>query len=290
MATEAASAGRKASRASSASVMSRAVPNVAMVVIRLMVPRRLSITSGVATSLGPSSGRRSGSTPDRAHQALQLGLEGHQLLVAGDQGLAPDPAQDVVGPRRQVQDAGRQAVGVQGDAQHVDRRRQQFVADPLHQHRRGRVGQHQLPLAVHDHRRIGLVPGQHLLEGLAHRLEAGVGQLALTEGGSEAGGDEELVAVAQGHVELLGQVQHHLAAGAGPSRLDEAQVAGGHPGGGGQLELAEVTALAPRPQQGPHRWRRTERAHRVTVPTGPTPDDSLPGNRRRRAARVTMGP
>ena len=51
-------------------------------------------------------------------------------------------------------------------------------------------------------------------------------------------GEQQLVAVAQGHVELLGEVQHHLGAGPRPPGLDEAQVPRGDVGLERQVELA----------------------------------------------------
>ena len=64
----------------------------------------------------------------------------------------------------------------------------------------------------------------------------------------EARGDEQRVALAQRHVEVLGEVQHQLSARPGAAGLEEAQVPGGHAGLVRQLQLAEPAAHAPRPQ------------------------------------------
>jgi len=66
----------------------------------------------------------------------------------------------------------------------------------------------------------------------------------------EAGAGQQPVALAQGDLQVLGQVQEHLPARLGPTGLDEAQVAGGDVGAAGQVELAEAAALTPVAQQG----------------------------------------
>ena len=63
-----------------------------------------------------------------------------ELGVAGEQRLAVQPGEDVLGPVVEVADAGREAVGVHGDPQHVDRRLEQGRVDPLDQDEGGRVG------------------------------------------------------------------------------------------------------------------------------------------------------
>ena len=58
-----------------------------------------------------------------------------------------------------------------------------------------------------------------------------------------------LFTIAQRHVEILGEVQHHLAARPRPARLDEAQVPRRHAGFGREFELTESAAHAPVAQQ-----------------------------------------
>ena len=53
------------------------------------------------------------------------------------------------------------------------------------------------------------------------------------------------------HVEVLGQVQDHVAGRPGAAGLDEAQVPGGDARGDSQVELAEVAALPPLAEQVP---------------------------------------
>jgi hypothetical protein len=61
-----------------------------------------------------------------------------------------------------------------------------------------------------------------------------------------------MVAVAQGHVELFGQVEHHLRARARTTRLDIAQVSRGDACLERQLELADPAPLPPLPEQRAH--------------------------------------
>ena len=63
------------------------------------------------------------------------------------------------------------------------------------------------------------------------------------------GRDEQRVAIAQRYVEMLGEVQDHLAARPRPARLHEAQVPGRHARRVRELELAEAPARAPVAQQ-----------------------------------------
>ena len=78
---------------------------------------------------------------------------------------------------------------------------------------------------------------------------AGVVERALRVGGRVAGREQQRVALAQRHLELLGQVQHQLAAGLRAAGLDEAEVARRDAGLERQVELAEPAPLAPVAQQ-----------------------------------------
>jgi hypothetical protein len=60
---------------------------------------------------------------------------------------------------------------------------------------------------------------------------------------------EHRVALAEGDVERAGQRQHHLAAGHGAARLDEAEMPGRHLRRDGQIELAHAPDPAPFAQQ-----------------------------------------
>ena len=126
-----------------------------------------------------------------------------------------------------------------------------------------------------------------------------------------ARGEEQLVALAQRHVERPGQAHDHLAARAGPARLDEAHVARGARGLGGQVELAHPAHRTPvakqrtqlgRRQAGGRRHAATLRLVRAGRPfpprespeASPTRILSLPGpsrtNRRRLACSSPSTP
>jgi hypothetical protein len=86
---------------------------------------------------------------------------------------------------------------------------------------------------------------EHAFQRVADGLELGLGQAAFGIGGREAAGQQQRVAVAQRHVQVLGQAQDHLAGRPGPAGLDEAQVPGRHVRRDGEVELAEPAALPP---------------------------------------------
>ena len=93
--------------------------------------------------------------------------------------------------------------------------------------------------------------GQHAVERVADRRHLRRVDRPLRERRREARGQQQAVALAQRHVELLGEVQDHLAARVRAARLEEAQVPGRHTGLEREVELAEPVALPPVPQQRP---------------------------------------
>ena len=88
----------------------------------------------------------------------------------------------------------------------------------------------------------------------------GVVQRALLVDRCEAGGEQQPVAVAQ-HLELLGEVQEHLAAWVRAAGLEEAHMTSRHPGIEREVELAEAPPPAPVAQQRPHLAGRTRGGH-----------------------------
>jgi hypothetical protein len=121
------------------------------------------------------------------------------------------------------------------------------------------------------------VAREHPLERLADGRHLGRVDRSLLEGGREAGGQQEVVAVAQRYVELLGQMQHHLPARLRAARLQEAQVSRRDAGLEREVELAEAAPPAPVAQQ------RAEwdggRAHGRTLASARTSSSYLTGNR-----------
>ena len=99
---------------------------------------------------------------------------------------------------------------------------------------------------------------QDEVERLAHRGHVGVVERALAVDGRVAGGEQQVVALTQRDLELLGQVQDHLAAGLRAAGLDEADVPGRDAGVEREVELAAPPPLAPVAQQRADTERRRE--------------------------------
>jgi hypothetical protein len=100
-------------------------------------------------------------------------------------------------------------------------------------------------MAVDDEGWIGLVSAEHLVDRFPDRPELGRVQLTLGESGGVSRSQQEVIPITKRYVELLREMKNHLGARSGPTGLDEAQMARGHPGLQCQLELTEAAALAP---------------------------------------------
>ncbi len=107
----------------------------------------------------------------------------------------------------------------------------------------------------------GVVRVEDSLDTGPHRGHPGIGQGAFGIRGRQPRGDQQLVLLTGGHLQRLGQPQHHGPAGRRAAGLDEADVPGRHIGLQSEVELAEPSALPPRPHQ------RTERGS-LQVDTG----------------------
>jgi hypothetical protein len=139
---------------------------------------------------------------------------------------------------------------VQAQAQHVEGRLEQLGRCAGHQRRHRAVVRNEVPVAVDREGRIRLVPGEHRLDRPACAAHRRVIEAALAVHRRIARCDQQSVALAQRHVEAPRQAQHHLAAGRGTTGLDIAEMPRRDLGLAGELELAEVSALAPVAQQG----------------------------------------
>ena len=89
----------------------------------------------------------------------------------------------------------------------------------------------------------------HQLHRLAGGRQRRVVKFALRKHRREPGGGQQDVALAQRHLELLGQVQHHLATGLRAAGFQKAQMPRGDVALQCQVELADVPPLAPFAQQ-----------------------------------------
>ena len=140
----------------------------------------------------------------------------------------------------------------------------------------GGVGRDEVPEAVDDHGRVGLVTGEDHVEGRPHGVHRAVVERALAVDGRVAGGHQQRVAFPQRHVEVLGQVQHQLAARLERPvstklrwRVDTAASLD-------EVELAEAAALSPAAQQVADPERRGDGAHAIDRTDPPAPG-RLPG-------------
>jgi len=80
------------------------------------------------------------------------------------------------------------------------------------------------------------VPSEHAAQGGADRGQFLAVERVLGVGGGVTTGQQERVAVAQRHVEVLGKAQDHRAGRPGPAGLHEAQVARRDVGPDGQVK------------------------------------------------------
>ena len=103
---------------------------------------------------------------------------------------------------------------------------------------------------------IRLMAGEHLIDRLPRDLQRRIVQRALREHRRIARRMQQQIAIAQRHVQLFGETQHHVAAWLRPAGFQKAQMPRGDFRFERQLELAQATALAPLAQQITHRSDR----------------------------------
>ena len=130
--------------------------------------------------------------------------------------------------------------------------------------RHGAVGAEHLPGAVDHDRRVGVVAVEDQVDRAAHGRHLGVLQVVLLEDRGVAGGQQQLVAVAQRHVELLGELQRpcrrwdasgrsRRSSGAAPTRPPRAPGRAGSAGAAGASRAAAARRPG-LPRRSP--WRR----------------------------------
>src|SRR5258707_3951011 len=92
---------------------------------------------------------------------------------------------------------------------------------------------------------VGLLCLQNDVDGFARALQKRILYRTLGKNRSVASGDQQDVAIAFWHLELLSEMQNHFAAGDGASGFEEAEVARGDFGFTGEIKLTEAPAPAP---------------------------------------------
>ncbi len=115
------------------------------------------------------------------------------------------------------------------------------------------IGHYQIPMAVENQRRIGVVALQHHLQNAPRRRQIGILEAALAVMRCIAGGVQEHVALAERQFERFGQTQHHRPARLRAPRFDKADMARRNAGLERQRQLAHAmqpARLLNRPAKG----------------------------------------
>ena len=95
---------------------------------------------------------------------------------------------------------------MEGDAQHVDRLLHELGGDALGEGGEAPVGGDHVPMLVDHQRRVRHVSPEHQPDRLTHGLHLGVIQRPLAVHRRVSGGEQQLVALPQRHLEALGEV------------------------------------------------------------------------------------
>jgi hypothetical protein len=106
---------------------------------------------------------------------------------------------------------------------------------------------------IDDEGRKWFVSVKHVLDRVAHGTHLRGVELTLPIGRRVACGQEQVVALAERHVESLGEVEHHRRARARAAGFDEAHVSRRDVSLQSKLELTESTATAPLAEHQPDR-------------------------------------
>jgi len=130
-------------------------------------------------------------------------VQGLQHGIACRGNLLLQPFEQMGAPLGEVGNARCQPIGVQPQAQHVDRRLHQFRRRTGHEHRHQRVVRHQVPVAVDRQRGKRLVALQHQVDRAPRRSQRGVVERALPVHRRKARGHQQCVSLAQRHFEPL---------------------------------------------------------------------------------------
>lgn len=99
-------------------------------------------------------------------------------------------------------------------------------------------------LVVHS-RGIRLVCREESFDRLSYECQLGIVERALAEDRREVRGEEETVALAQRHLQPIGQMEEHLPARPCAPGLDEAQMTGRDCGARREVELADAAPSTP---------------------------------------------
>lgn len=254
--------------ASSATVTSIGVLNVAMDAMKESTCPPCSITRGSAKGTEDEGADRSASPSAPASRygiTRDLLVQRTQLRRTDQRDLTLHLGQQVGPPLPKVPDARGQALRVQGEPHRVQRRGEQVLRHPVQHPGHPLIGRHHGVKAVDDERRIRVVPLEQPLHALPQRAHRRVVERGLREARGVTGDHQQGVAFPHRHVQMAYQPQDHLLAGAGAARLDEGDVAGRGVGPQRQLQLADPASLPPAAQQRPYPRVKRDSCHTETV-------------------------
>ena len=239
-------AGKKVSRASSASVMSTGVPNTVVVLMKFRTPAGPASCRGTMTPTVTAIGlRRAG----RRRIVCQFFEQCRQRLVRRNVDLPTQPCEEVFAPLREIDNARREPFGMQAQTQHVDRRCEEMRRDVLKYGRDCGIGHQQVPMTIDCEGRKRLMPLEHEGHGFARGLESWIRQWVLGKHGRETCGEQQRVAASQGDLQQLGKTQHHVATWLRAAGFEKTQVACRDLGLGRHAKLTEAPALPPFTEQ-----------------------------------------
>jgi hypothetical protein len=148
-------------------------------------------------------------------------------------------------PLAEICDPRRQPARMQREAHGIDRRLHQLGSDAVIELGQRRVGRDDVPVPVERKGGIGFLPLQHQIDGGACRGERRMLERTLGKDRGVARRHQQHVAFAHRDIELLREVQQHVAARLRAASFDKAQMPGGNAGVAGEVELAEAAALPP---------------------------------------------
>jgi hypothetical protein len=142
---------------------------------------------------------------------------------------------------------------MQAQPENVHRRLEQVRRGSFDKRRKRTVGRDEIPVPIDDEGRKWPVSVEHVLDRVAHGTHLRGVELMLPVGRRVTCGQEQVVALAERHVESLGQAEHHLRAWARAAGFDETQVSRRDVSLQRKLELTDSTATAPLAEHHPDR-------------------------------------
>jgi hypothetical protein len=126
-------------------------------------------------------------TTARRRGVAQLLVECGERRLAGRDGLPSEPSQQPCSQLSEIDDSGRDAVGVQGEPENVGQRFEQLGGGALGQHGESVGGADDAPVPVDEHGWVRLVAAEDELERVVYSTHLGVVEPALpVDGGVPA--------------------------------------------------------------------------------------------------------